>query len=128
MQSIEAIAAAWRMGALVFIERDGETQIRPAAFIFLTPTGFAWVEPSFADPWGSASPAFHSREGLVEVAGDGLRWQGRDETITLLTYEPEIDADLVGDALTWWTRHVAENGIDLDAERERVRALCLTAE
>ncbi len=125
MQDIEAIAATWKRGALVFIETDGTGRgiIRPAAFVYQTPTGFAWVEPSYADPWGAVSPAQHFRDGESrEEVGGGFRMVTKDaETVVVLPYQD--DPDLVGDSLEWFARHLEETGKDWATERERIRAL-----
>jgi hypothetical protein len=126
MQDLEALAATWTRGALVFIETDGTGRgiIRPAAFVYATPTGFAWVEPSYADPWGTPSPALHFREGPPRpAAGDGFKLVTKDaETVTVVPYGDD-DRLLVGEPLEWFAQYMAESGLDWAAERERVRAM-----
>lgn len=126
MQNLEDTAATWADGALVFVQAgDDEAIVRPAAFVFATPTGALWIEPSYADPNGAAGLALHEREGLVTVSGRGfeLRTQG-GELVTLLPYEAD-DSDLVGDALEWFGRWLQGQGRTWADERERVRQLLL---
>ena len=129
MQDLEALTATWTRGALVFIETDGTGRgmIRPAAFVYQTPTGFGWVEPSYADPFGAALPALHFRNGEPRpAAGGGFKLITRDaEIVTVVPYGDD-DKILVGDSLEWFARHLAENGHDWATERERVRSLIAT--
>lgn len=112
MQSPEDLFATWRDGALVFV--DG--LVRPAAFVYQTADGLAWIEPSFADPFGAASSALHFRAGTMEdEPGGGVRVGG----LVVLPYQD--DADLVGDALDWFARWVADSGEPWDVHRERMR-------
>lgn len=97
--------ATWE-GAVVFI--DGERLPRPAAFVWIEEGGaVTWVEPSYADPWGAASPALHRRESGVEA----------------LPYDPETDTRLVGDALEWFAGWLKANGKTWAEERERLRVI-----
>jgi hypothetical protein len=123
MQDLEALAGSWTNGALVFIrtEDTGRPMVRPAAFVYATPTGFAWIEPSYADPAGSATPALHFRDGTPrEEAGGGFSMVTTDaERVTVL---PNVDGDdLVDGALGWFAGYLADKGVDWAAERERLR-------
>lgn len=126
MLDLEALARTWTRGALVFIETDGTGRgmIRPAAFVYATPTGFAWVEPSYADPYGSPSPALHHRVGVARpAAGDGFKMITKDaETVTVVPYGDD-DRLLVGEPLEWFAQHLAETGKDWATERESLRPL-----
>ncbi len=129
MINIEALAKNWTRGALVFFSGQNEDvleMIRPAAFVYATPVGFAWVEPSYADPWGAASPSLHFRNGVPrEEAGGGFRMVTKDAAIvTVLPYQGDVD--LVGDSLEWFAQHLAEAGKDWETERERLRSFVQT--
>lgn len=120
---VDRIAAGMRDGALVFIMSGEDQLIRPAAFVFPGDRGVAWVEPSYADPNGSASSALHRRDGVVGVDGVGLRVSAGDEVIVILPYTKGQDADMDGGALEWFAGHLRDTGTDWDQERERIRTL-----
>lgn len=107
-------------GAVVIISMSGEARpmTRPAAFVFETAGGIAWIEPSYADPAGAASPALHVRTGRRE--GDALIGSGW--RIDVLPYEAG-DQDLVGDALDWFADWLRAEGRTWQQERDRVRAM-----
>lgn len=124
MQTPEDLAAGWARGAVVLIQQaeGGPITIRPAAFVFATPTGIAWVEPGYADPAGSPSPALHYRDGETTAAADLLVLQAGAERVEARAYEDDDAAD-VGDALDWFDGYLQANGRTWAEERERVRAL-----
>lgn len=115
MQTLEQGTKSWQGAVIVITDKHG-TNFRPAAFVFDVPGGLAWVEPSYADPWGAGSPAFHKRKGTFAawnaLEGDG--WK-----IGVLPYHE--DADLVGDGLDWFTEWLQAERRTWDDERERVR-------
>lgn len=121
MPSPEEIAAV-TSGALIFIEQGGQTIRRPAAFIFDLPDGVAWVEPSYADPYGASSPALHIRRGRpVDGQPDSLQGDGWILSVGP-AYPPELE-DGVGLPLAWFADYLASTGRTYDEERERVREL-----
>lgn len=102
-------------------------QRRPAAFLFATPDGMAWVEPSYAfDQQGGAPPAFHRVAGSVAV-------QGRVITVTdagagQVEFAPADAAhdDAEGScraALADWNDWLVEEGRTLEDERARLLEL-----
>lgn len=119
MRTLEDLTASWR-GALILITDASGSAWRPAAFVFDTEGGFAWVEPSYADPAGAGSPALHVRDwpriGERTFEQGGMR-------IEILPYTPGLDTDLVGDALEWFADWLQAEGRTWAAERERVRAM-----
>jgi hypothetical protein len=125
VKTLEEVASTWARGALVFIRQAGteDDMIRPAAFVYSTPDGLAWVEPSYADPWGASSNALHFAAGVpMPVPGDGFRViTAAGDSFIVVPYGD--DADLIGDSLEWFARHLAETGTDWATERERVREL-----
>lgn len=93
--------ATWE-GAVVFLEEGGA---RPAAFVWIDEAGaVTWVEPSYADPNGAASPALHRRERGAEA----------------LPYDPATDRDFVGDSIAWFADWLKANGQTWAEERDRL--------
>lgn len=128
MRSPEDIAASWTAGAVVVVEARQATGrppalARPAAFVFPTAQGLAWVEPQYADPAGAGTNALHTRAGTVQVVGTLLVLDAEGERITALPYDPEEDRDLVGQAMEWWAGWLADTGEEFATERARVRDL-----
>jgi hypothetical protein len=120
VRSLEDLTGDW-LGAVVIYRQAGANDlVFPAAFLFDAPDGVAWVEPSYADPIGAASPAFHRRQGQRTAPG---RFVGNGWTIDLLPYDPAEDRDLIGDALDWFAGWLKAEGRTWAQERERVRAL-----
>ena len=122
--NIEDALEAWRDGAVVIDYRDGKANIRPAAFVFDTGTGLAWVEPSYADPMGASSTAYHTVPGTIQSAGFGFKVSVPGRTVHVLPYAPEEDTRLVGDSVDWWRKYIADGPLTLEAERAKVRELC----
>lgn len=114
----ENLSAEWR-GAVVAIDQGGVVSLRPAAFVFDVPGGMAWVEPSYADPAGATSPAFHSFKGQIE--GNTLRTPD-GMLIEVLPYETG-DAVVIGDGLEWFASWLAAERRTWEQERGRVREL-----
>jgi len=102
------------------LTQDGHEMWRPAAFVYDVPGGIAWVEPSYADPYGAASPALHVRRGERTAA---TRFEGPGFKVEVIAYTPGLDADLVGDALEWYAGWLTAEGRTWHDERERVRAM-----
>ncbi len=121
MQNLGEDEAFWGRGAAVFIMSAENSRIevmRPAAFVYPAPGGFAWVEPSYADPYGAGSPALHVRYGTIEPRHRGFVCRGGGK---LIAVEPYIDDDDL--PLEWFARYLKENGLQWIDERERVRKL-----
>lgn len=118
---LEATFASWR-GAIVHIDfHDGIPMLRPAAHVFGTPSGFAWVEPSYADPYGAASPSFHRREGVLAPSGTAFKMAATDGLdIILMPLDPRSHAEHAS-PLTWFARWIESEGRTWLEERERVR-------
>ncbi len=112
---------------ILFRNEAEPMMIRPAAFVFATPSGLAWVEPSYADPYGASSPAFHQRAGTLERNKDGfiLKMAGDDE-IEIGVYPFNDEDPAMGDdlgPLRWFAEHLKENHLQWQAERELVRSM-----
>lgn len=126
MRNLDQSAASWAAGAMVFVQQgEGDAVVRPAAFVYATPGGLAWVEPAYADPMGTARPALHERDGALVAEGLGfVLTTAAGERITVLPYDPDAgDGDMVGGSLEWFAEHLAEIGQAWESEREMVREL-----
>ncbi len=126
MPDIESMMNFWDKGALVLIFDGGlrEPMIRPAAFVYAIPGGFVWVEPSYADPWGAASPGMHIRCGDLEATDDGFTMAKPDGLISVCPFDPLDPAtEDEGAPLRWFADYLRENGLQWRDERERVRTL-----
>lgn len=120
--SAESTARAWPAAA-VQIRLDGQWYPpRPGVLVFDTPTGWAWLEPSYADPLGAATPALHERTGQPQLeAADLLQWTGPDgELIELTPFDPVVDYE-IADAIAWWEAYLQAAGRSQADEREQLR-------
>lgn len=116
MPTLEEDVQTWSGGAIVTTIRlqNDEITIRPAAFVWALPDGIEWVEPSYADPWGAASPSHHVRRG----SRDGYMTRHEGALVEALPAEPGES-----DALTWFAGWLTEQGRTWEQERARLRAL-----
>jgi hypothetical protein len=122
MPTRESEYAAWTAGALIMIKRQdsGDLMVRPAAFVWALPDGIEWIEPSYADPWGAATTAYHERRGRVE--GDITFTNG--EVVEALPFDPETDQGFsAAEPLIWFARHLNAERTNWTEERARLRAL-----
>lgn len=120
---LEAETATWR-AAVVMVRQGGEWFApRPAVFLFDTPGGWSWVEPSYADQQGAAAFAMHERAGQPKrLSEDWFEWTGADgERVELTRYDAENDGSIAG-AIDWWERYLVAAGRTAAEERELVRA------
>jgi hypothetical protein len=127
--SAESLSADWG-GAVLLIWQDGyERPIRRAAvFVFDLPGGgFAWIEPQAWDSAGASSPALHGRPGAkLELftegnPGAGFGYEDPERGERGFVY-PWLAADLPPvPELEAFYANIATDGLDLKAERERVR-------
>lgn len=124
-QSLEQVFASWKQGAFVFVDQSGEKMLRAAAFVYeLRGGGFAWVEPSYTDPWGGGTPAMHLREGpITPTSGNGWKWVREDgrQTIEILPRDPEDSFPEIDEALGVLFDHLRTIGKSFDEERTAVR-------
>lgn len=115
-------AEGWTQGALitVTVKGTGNVFVRPAAFVWALQDGIEWVEPSYADPWGAATPAWHVRKGTLA----GYTVDSATELVEALPFEPELDGEERGaKPLLWFTGYLQKQGTTWEEERARVRAL-----
>lgn len=110
--------------AVVSIFQDGAPfNARPGLFVFMTPDGFAWIEPAYLE---DQAP----RQCFVRVAGtltaepDGFTLAGADGrfyTVRPLASFPDGEHDDLKRVCAWATAELAAKGMTLDAEREGIR-------
>jgi hypothetical protein len=116
-----------RNALILTVSPEGEIGFRPALFVFTTPDGFAWVEPSYLEPIPAPQPAFHRVTGEVVMgAGEVSLDTAENWQFTAAAYEGEIlalDRDgSIGAALAWAAQQLADQGATMDEERERLKA------
>lgn len=117
---IEQFTSNWK-GAVITLtsKADGFVMVRPAVFLFDHPGGLAWLEPSYADPWGAASPAWHEIAAPSIVAHDSIiEFDGP-------VYSGDIEPDFgqnasARDALAWFAEWMDERGLSWAEERARI--------
>lgn len=121
---MESVVEKWA-GAVVTLrrKRDGCEIIRGAAFVFERPSGFGWLEPSYADPWGSPSPAWHEIEAdITGVSRTLIEFDGPEYSGDIEEYFGQTK---VAEPMTWFEGWLSEQGITWAAERERVAQMGL---
>lgn len=118
MTSISELTKNWEGAVVTLIDRNGLKMERAAVFVFDWPKGFAWLEPGYADPWGSPSPTWHEVEVTVDRVSstifyfEGPVWHGDVEEYF---GQPSVEA-----AMTWYVNWLAEQGRSWDQERKRL--------
>jgi len=56
MAKLNEVTQRWPYAAITIGNRiNGASFMRPAAFVYDVPGGFAWVEPAYLDPYGASS-------------------------------------------------------------------------
>jgi len=120
---IEAMTVGWPFAVARLRSKIGPTSISVAcAFCFDTPDGFAFVEPSYADPHNTGH-AFHRIVASLEVFDDGFAFDGPEWSGTVECYEPTAQQIReIGGALEWFEGHLEQNGIVIADERARIKA------
>lgn len=127
--NLETLTSGWR-GAVLLIFRQGTSRPlrRSAVFTFDLPGGgFAWIEPSYRDDLGPASPAQHSRPHArlnpISSSNPGVGFFYEDEETgesgMVYPWRPE-DYPTVPELEAFYAQ-AERDGLDLKAERERVR-------
>ena len=98
--------------------------IRPAAFVYAIPGGFAWVEPSYADPCGATSPRALIRCGDLAATGDGFTMAKTGVRISVCLFDP-LDQGTEDERapLLWFADDLKDNGLQWHDECERLRKL-----
>lgn len=115
--------ALWKGASAAVRFSDGFAMLRPAAFVFTTKQGrVAWVEPSYADPNGAASPALHFAGGArADPTGRGIEADNDSWTVTLLPFDPEDRGEKGARlAVEWYEGWLREQGRTWAEERVRV--------
>lgn len=118
---IERIVSAWQ-GAVVTLQSKsgGAPIIRPASFVFDRPGGFGWLEPGYADPWGSPSPAWHEVQVTITRASSTLiEFDGPEYSGDIEEYFGQTEAE---QPLEWFSGWLNEQGRSWAEERARMAA------
>lgn len=117
---IDELTAKWLGAVVALTDRQGNKMERAAVFFFDTPTGFGWLEPGYADPWGSPSPTWHEIDCAIAVQDpttftfSGPEWKGDVEE-----YFGQPVAEF---QITWFENRLKEMGRTWAEERARVIA------
>lgn len=109
--------------ALVTLRSGPDDQhpiVRPAALLYDTPDGFAWIEPGYLDPWGAASPALHFVEAAIEETSDGFVFAGAHWQGTIVFLE-DLEADPYARPLAWYATELERTGKRWSEEHESLR-------
>lgn len=115
---VEDIIKVWPGAVVTLTAKRGGDQIqRPAAFVFLRPDGFAWLEPGYADTWPAPQPTWHELKATLVVKNSGLiEFDG-----------PEYSGDIeeyfgqgAGSPLLWFEGYLAQHGRTFLEERARL--------
>jgi hypothetical protein len=127
---LELLANKWP-GAVVLIWQEGfpSPAKRAAAFLYDLPGGgFAWVEPSYLDAFGPASPASHMRPRATlrlineNVPEMGFAFEDPEDTREHgMVYPYRRDDSAPVPELEAFAASLAASGTTLAAERERIR-------
>ncbi len=130
IHNFEEVVNTWESGALVLIfgTFSASTQamplVRPAAFVYATRGGFAWVEPSYADPLGASSPSPFIRSGKVRQKDRGFVIFEPEAWIAVQPFDPRDPAMAgFGQPLLWFAEHLKKSSLKWHDERVRVRKL-----
>lgn len=116
---VETITKAWPFGVAEITGRAGTIYLA-AAFCFDTPDGLAIVTPGYLDPAGGAHN-FHRIAANVRQQAGAIIFEGPEYSGRIERYEPTAEQiERIGDALEWFEGALAEAGINVDAERERL--------
>lgn len=111
--------------AAIAVIQAGEALMRPGLFVFTTPDGFAWVEPSYLEPVPSRE-AFYRVRGALTMTSSGFTVEAADGRTYIVgpidDLEDGVGADL-REVCAWAARELEAQGRDLDEERDRVRLL-----
>jgi hypothetical protein len=127
IRNFEEVASTWESGALVLIfstATNAAPLIRPAAFVYAARGGFAWVEPSYADPSDASSPSPLIRTGELRQKGEGFVVFEPDAWIAVHPFDAR-DPGMAGygEPLLRFAEHLKKSGLQWHDERERVHGL-----
>jgi hypothetical protein len=125
-RNFEAQASAWSRGAIAQVHQGDEITLRPALFVLELEGRAAWIEPSYLDPMGAASPALHvagvpvdttpERASTTFFKADGDGW-------AVVLYEVgDDDPEEIRAALAVALGELEARGSDWATERARLAA------
>mgnify|MGYP003537501773 CR=1 FL=1 len=125
---------SWTQGAVAGVRHEnGSFSEAPAAFVFLlSGERLAWVEPSYADPYGASSRALHYA-GNVRAVENGICIEASSDAGWSVSCYPNDSEDGISkgvvDALAWFFDvYLKGEGRTWAEERERVLAMIMADE
>jgi len=107
-------------GAVIALGEGRDISFRPAAVVFDLGDAMAWVEPSYADPYGASSTALHVRSG--KRIGP-QQWEGKGWRLEMSAWHRDRVDSTVQESLLWWHQWLSEQGTTVQRERERIWAM-----
>lgn len=111
--------------AVVSVTWGDTVDHRPGLFVFMCPDGFAWIEPAYLEDQPPRQ-CFIRVAGTLTAEPDGFTLAGADGrfyTARALASFPDGEHDDLKAACAWATGELAQAGVTIEAERERVRQL-----
>lgn len=115
-----------RNALILTVTTEGEVGMRAALFVYPTPDGFAWVEPSYLEDVPAPQPAFHRVTGDITLGAGQVtldtpeHWQ-----FTAAAYEGDTIAldryGNIGAMLAWAADKLKAAGTTLEDERARLK-------
>lgn len=110
--------------AIVVITGGDEIQVRPATFVFMTPDGFAWIEPAYREP---ASPRnnFHRFAGTITATSSGFSCAAADGRTFYVEPMATVEPGLIDGTIAAmeWARADIEAETSMREERQRLQEL-----
>lgn len=127
--NLESCSSSWPFAVVHLKGHAGDLNlVLAAAFCFDTPDGFAFIEPGYADQNGSGQHNFHRIVASLAPSEQGFTFVGLDWSGSVEQYEPTAQQiAAIGRSLEWLEAHLENLGINVEGERERIRALLLEA-
>lgn len=110
--------------AIVIVNQGDIATERPALFVYMTPDGFAWIEPGYLEDGAPPRQCFIRVAGKITAHASGFTMDGADgRQYAALPLEAMPDGENVDlkRVCAWATARLAERGATLEQERERLR-------
>ncbi len=130
IRNVEEIVCAWDEGALIHTVQkgDGKKVIQPAAFVYATRGGVAWIELS-GEGLVAMPSKIQIRKGEIILFNDGLMMTSRTgERIYIFPFESDNpETAVAGHAIKEFANKLKRRGVTWQEERDRVRALVAKA-
>lgn len=130
IRNVEEIVCAWDEGALIHTVQKGDEKkgIQPAAFVYATRGGVAWIELS-GEGLVAMPSKIQIRKGEIILFNEGLMMTSRNgERIYIFPFErdnPETAA--AGHAIQEFANKLQRRGVTWQEERNKARVLVAKA-